>query len=351
MEIIETTSKGKEVWNNFVRANYPPVGAFLQTFEWGEFQKSIGKDVERYAVVEKKETLASFMLTKHPLPFGFSYGYTPRGPVLSKKSGNEGMFLKIIEHIRVWTKKAHPKFLFFRLEPALKSFSESIETRVKNNGFLRPGFYVQPRFNHVVLLDKTEDEIIKGFHSSTRSNIKRAENRGVTVEKKTNLSEDDFKLILSIIEDTIKRTSGENAYPKEAYFRALIKTIPCESQESNPNNLSLCVFFGYQNGEPAAFHIVLFFGETATYLYGATYTDKLNSKVSTYLHYSAMIEAKKKGMKYYDLGAIDDKLWPTITQFKRQFRGKEFSYVGNIDISVRPFFHRAYNFLRRLRKS
>jgi lipid II:glycine glycyltransferase (peptidoglycan interpeptide bridge formation enzyme) len=64
-----------------------------------------------------------------------------------------------------------------------------------------------------------------------------------------------------------------------------------------------------------------------------------------------MQEANKMGLGYYDLGGIDSARWPTLTDFKKQFRGKEFSYIGNIDIPIRPMLYRLYNVLRRKRKS
>ena len=106
-------------------------------------------------------------------------------------------------------------------------------------------------------------------------------------------------------------------------------------------------FYGYQNGEPAGTHFVLFFGKTATYLYGASFSKHLNSKVTTYLHWVAIQEAKRRGMNYYDLGGIDAKRWPKLTEFKRQFRGTEFAYIGNVDIPIRPSLYRAYDLMRK----
>ena len=121
-------------------------------------------------------------------------------------------------------------------------------------------------------------------------------------------------------------------------------------EKNSADNLSICVFNGYRNGEPAAIHFVVFFGDTATYLYGASYAEHLPSKVETYLHWTAMKEAKRRGLKFYDLGGVDEKRWPSLTVFKRQFRGQEFSYAGNIDIPLRPFLYRLYNILRTIGK-
>jgi lipid II:glycine glycyltransferase (peptidoglycan interpeptide bridge formation enzyme) len=59
-----------------------------------------------------------------------------------------------------------------------------------------------------------------------------------------------------------------------------------------------------------------------------------------------MREAKARGLKYYDLGGIDDARWPTLTNFKRQFKGQEFAYIGNLDVPIRPLLYRSYNLFR-----
>jgi len=63
-----------------------------------------------------------------------------------------------------------------------------------------------------------------------------------------------------------------------------------------------------------------------------------------------MRESKRRGMKYYDLGAVDGERWPTLTKFKRQFQGKEFFYMGNIDIPIHPLAYKAYTVIRKLRR-
>ena len=166
---------------------------------------------------------------------------------------------------------------------------------------------------------------------------------------KRSVTEADWDAFFSMAEDTIRRNSGKNVYPKRAYFDALTRAAPPITDRYDPTRLSLGMFWAEEHGRAAAINFVLFFGDTATYLYGAARTDALRSKAATYLHWAAMREARKRGLKYYDLGGIDEARWPTLTNFKRQFRGKEFSYIGNIDIPVKPVLYRIYNLARRFK--
>ena len=345
-EIHIAAALSKAAWNMFVKNNYPLVGAFMQTWEWGEFKQSIGRKIERYFLYSGNEPIAAFTLVHHLLPFGLSYGYIPRGPVIAKNYMQSLKSLDIFKAIKNWAKQKFPEMIFLRLEPPISQVS----FKGRDNSFHIPDYYIQPRHNTGVYLEPSEEDILANFHFSTRRNIRVAEKRGITAAMKPDIAEVDYDLFFNMVKDVAKRNSGKNAYPNRAYFHSLFKTIPMAAGVHDTDNLSIGAFYGYQYSKPAAIHFVLFFGDTATYLFGASHTDCLSSKVETYLHWAAMKEAKIRGMKFYDLGGIDENYWPTLTKFKRQFHGKEFHYVGNIDIPMRPIMYRAYNILRKLSK-
>lgn len=335
----------RAAWNHFVKIHVPPVGAFMQTWEWGTFQESMGKKIERYFIVEKGIPIACALVVYQMLPFGFSYAYLPRGPVVSKEALRAGKLGAIFTTIKTFAHSNPNKIIFLRVEPPIPS----LDLQGLTERFTPLSYYVQPRYNHTIPLDVPIEEIIKRFHSSTRSNIHRAENRGVTVSVSESISAESFEEFFGMIADTITRNHGKNAYPSRVYFQKLLE-LANGSKDMSSETLSVRVFSGFQNGEPAATHIVMFFGTTATYLFGAAYTNKLNSKVVTYLHYKGMAEARDRGYQFYDLGGIDPLQWPAITEFKRQFHGVEFEYVGNIDIPVKPLLYHLYNIFRMIWK-
>lgn len=345
MQITPAQSSDRESWNIFIRNNYPPVGVFMQTWEWGEFKKDWGKKIERFFVTDGDQLIAAFMLAEHSLPFGFSYGYLPRGPVLAKTLDQQKINA-VFSFIRDWAVQKYRHLIFLRLEPPVQ---EEVVAKLEKKHFFRPDYYIQPKYNLTLDLTKPEEEILASFHSSTRSNLNRAERRGVTVTLKNHRQDINQSDFWQMTKDTISRNSGKNLYPPRTYFDSMFKILPALEDETSPDQLSIGTFCGYQHDKPAATHYVLFFGDTATYIYGASATECLKSKVTTYLHWQAAREAKTRGFKYYDLGGIDEKLWPSITTFKRQFGGLEFTYVGLIDIPLQPRLYKLYNFLKKLR--
>ena len=95
-------TKASQIWNNFVIQHN---GSFLQSWEWGEFQQTVGKKVFYLEVHEMRG-----LVIGHALPLGIKYFYIPRGPV-GEKNSFPAWFKKISEH----AKQAGAVFL--RIEP------------------------------------------------------------------------------------------------------------------------------------------------------------------------------------------------------------------------------------------
>lgn len=344
IKIVSVQDKDQQNWDDFVIKNYPPVGAFMASWEWGNFQRALDRKVERYLITIEKKIVGVFTLVYCHLPLGMYYGYVPRGPVISDFFDTEEKIRDLFKTIEQWVKKYLTNFVFVRLEPPI-----SKKAGIKGKSFVFPDYYIQPRRNLAINLNQTEKEILANFHPSTRANVKKAERKGVTVEIKKDISPDDFDHFFGMARDTVARNNGKNIYPNRLYFETLVKTLPSIGAKKS-DKLSFCFFYGYRENKPAAMNLILFFGDTATYLFGVAYTEQLPSKVTTYLHWYAMEESKKMGFKYYDLGGIDEKLWPSLTIFKRRFGGEEPEYIGNVDVVTRPLAYRMYNFFRKIKK-
>ncbi|MFB6226238.1 MAG: hypothetical protein ABEJ02_02715 [Candidatus Paceibacteria bacterium] len=67
--------KSKDNWNKNLDQN---CSRFLQSWEWGEFKRSLGKDVYRLQLKDNGKLKAQAQGIKHELGAGFSYLYFPR---------------------------------------------------------------------------------------------------------------------------------------------------------------------------------------------------------------------------------------------------------------------------------
>jgi len=105
----------------------------------------------------------------------------------------------------------------------------------------------------------------------------------------------------------------------------------------------------YQNKIIAA-NIVIFHGERATYLHGASDYEYRNFMAPYLLHWEVIKYARDHGFTEYDLWGIDEKKWPGVTRFKRGFGGKEINYIGSYDYVFQPFWYAMYKVRQSLKK-
>lgn len=344
MEVIEAQLEQRGTWNDFVIANFPPVGAFLESWEWGEFKERLGTDIKRFIVKDGPRWLAAAAFERHAAPLGVCYLYAPRGPVLDR------LIIEDVEKVTALFRALESRLKDFFRQCAFARFEPPFKEEPLvffKKPFYLPRYYIQPRYNTTVNLAPPEAEILGAFSRDMRQDVRAAERRGTQVKIMDNFDAGHYAAFQGMQKDTSGR-AGKNVYPSRAYYDALFVAFSPFSKMSM-GLPAIGAFFAFADSLPVACHVVVFFGKTATYLYGASYSGKESSKATSYLHWIAMREAKARGCEWYDLGGIDSARWPSLTYFKRQFNGREFQYIGNADMVFRPAVYRFYNFLRRLR--
>lgn len=323
----ELTGEQKEDWNRFVIKQN---GCFLQSWERGEFQKFVGREVNFL----KNENLQA-LVVKHNLPFGKSYLYCPRGPVinLNLKSQNSKPQLKT-QNFLDETKKISKESdaIFIRIEPTF----DISEDDLKELGFIKTK-NVQPSKTLVLDLSLSEEELLTQIHEKTRYNIGLAKRRGVIV-RKTDYNEKDFEIFWKLLNLTAKR-QGIRIFPKEYYSKQL--TI-------NSKQFYNLLFIAEYQDKPIAANLVNFFGQTATYLHGGW--DKYHRSLMAphLLQWEQIKEARNRGCELYDFWGIDEQKWPGVTRFKKGFGGKEVNYIGTWDLVLQPMWYKMYSLARKV---
>lgn len=342
MKIINVSAEEKEKWNYFVTEHFPPVGAFLQSFEWGEFKATLNLKIERYALVEKGRWLACFQLEIHTLPFGLQYAYAPRGPLFRKDISTDGEVNTLFTFIASYIQEKYRSYIFVRFEPPYHHVLDCYKVKP----FKVLSYYLQPKYNQIIGAETTEEELLKKMSRDIKHDIRAAERIGVVVEMKSSLDQNE-KLAFEVMKSDTKKRSGKNIFPSDLYFTNLINTFG-GYKLSNNKKPSLRFFVANKDGTPVAIYVAIFFAHTATYLYGASYSGTVSSRAPAYLHFRAITGSHKEGFQYYDLGGVDKALWPGLTYFKQQYGGETFEYIGTIDIVIRPILYRVYAFIKMM---
>jgi lipid II:glycine glycyltransferase (peptidoglycan interpeptide bridge formation enzyme) len=326
----------KNLWNNFVGSQRR--SQFLQSWEWGEFQKSIGRSIWRFGIERNGKLAAVCLLVKHDLPMGKSYFYSPRGPVVDQAYGvkeYEELLEKLINKI---TELANDNnAIFLRIEPPIEKPSE---INLAKLGFVA-GQTIQPPDTVILNLKKPEDELLSEMHQKTRYNIRLSQKKEVKIIIS---NEKDFDTFYELIKETSKREKIV-CFPKK-YYQKMIKAFREENK--------IKIFSGHCQGKILVSNLIIFFGDMATYNHGGSSNDFRNLMSPHLVQWESILEAKKLGFDYYDLRGIaptdePNHKWAGITRFKKGFGGEIIHYIGAYDLIFSSFWYQMYSLAKKIK--
>ena len=402
MRIIQINENQKEEWNKFVAENSSE--SFLQAWEWGEFQKSLGRKIFRIGVVDDNKFPAQgwsasggkfivvAFVVKYDLPLGRSYFYCPRGPVITNnlKLITDNLLKEIFDYLKSLAEKE--KALFLRFDPPMEMNNElEISPLKKGTGgiFKKTSSEIQPRDTLILDITKSEEELLKEMKQKTRYNIRlagRKELRILNLEFGTSqdslessaerLQRDGiifkkcFEEFWKLVKETSKRDKFKSHY-KDYYWKMLGSLNNSEDNLNNSegdipecrlqnylNCLQTKLYFAKYKNEIIVANIVLYFGDHCVYLHGASSSKNRNTMAPYLLQWRQILDAKKRGCKTYDFWgmssskatfrnvAFEDDTWNGITRFKKGFGGDEKNYIGAYDLVFNNIGYAIYKFIK-----
>jgi lipid II:glycine glycyltransferase (peptidoglycan interpeptide bridge formation enzyme) len=318
----------REVWNGFVHDHAPRSGAFLQTWEWGEFQRAAGYRVRRVIGADDRGPAAAAQLVEHRLPFGMRYQYCPRGPVARLDA--PGASLDVLSAVARRTRS-----LFVRFEPA--AYVRHTGSSVRSTTSLSPASTL------VTDLTLSFDDLSRNLHPKTRYNVGLAERKGVTVE----LRAGNFDEVWGLFETTATR--GQFRLHPRAYYERMLGSLSTDTCRA---------FLAVARVESKiiAANVMIDCQGTRTYLHGASANEHRDAMAPYLLHWELLKDAKREGLRLYDWwgvapeGAGESHPWAGITRFKQGFGGARLDYAGTFDLITRPTLYRVYEWIRALRR-
>lgn len=289
---------------------------FLQSPEWEEFQRSIGRRTWR---------VNGALVIRHDLPFGLHYMYCPRPSI---GFGDEGLGMRVLDTVGEIAKKE--KSVFLKIDPLRPPYPIPYT--------VYPSHSLQPRRTVVLDLCLPEEALLAAMHEKTRYNIRLAERKGVRITDR------GIRRFWDLLEETAMRDRF-STHPREYYEKMLAIRSAHFSNE---------LFFVEYRGTVLAAALVNFYrsptsiGGTATYLHGASSREYKEAMASSLLHWRIIQEIKRRGIRSYDFWGIDEERWPGLTRFKKGFGGAGLTYPSSIDVAYRPAWYMAYRIWRRL---
>lgn len=302
---------------------------FLQSWDWGEFQESVGKKVMRLQIIEEGKVVDQVQGFEFGLSFLGKYLYIPRLKILDLR------FKDIIEYL------ANVGFIFLRIEPLDKvSYDLRLMAYVCNR---------QPAQTLVLDITKPEIELLGEMHPKTRYNIHLAVRKGVVVKEEKNVE---------IFWQLNKKTTERDQFKSHGfdYYQKMLE---------NPLSRQLTAYY---NNEPIASSIFIVYNKQAVYLHGASDNKNRNLMSPYLLQWEGIKLAKKNGSKMYDFWGVSPKLdegegkitcfhnyswavghkWTGITRFKAGFGGEYKNYPEAVEIILRSGCYKLYKFAKKV---
>ncbi|MBU0598599.1 peptidoglycan bridge formation glycyltransferase FemA/FemB family protein [Patescibacteria group bacterium] len=331
MEIKEIIHK--EVLNEFIGSQ--KMSQFLQSWEWGEFQKSLDRQIWRLGVFEGDNLVGSALVIKQTLPMGKCYLYCPRGPV----GDNQDVFKEL--EFKIASLGKEQSALFVKIEPPIEKKNRQFFKDVISGFNSKPADFVQPQDSWYMDLSQSEDELLQAMHHKTRYNIRLAEKKGVTVR-------------ISGAEDLDKFWQLNLATSRRDQFSAHSKNYYQKMLETLSGSGFMKMFIAEYKGQSIAANLVTFFGDTVTYVHGASADEQRNVMAPQLLQWRQIQEAKRQGFRHYDFwgvapeGAAKEQAWSGITRFKQGFGGQGMSYVGTYDLIINPGWYKLYKLAKTI---
>lgn len=329
MDLREITDVQKAQYNKLVTH-------VMQSWEWGEFRKSLGTPIHRYGIYKNNKLIKAFQLTFHKIPFTNQFvGYLPKGPTPDKE---------LAEALTKIGKKHHCTFI--KIEPDIEQVTGN---RLQVTGeFTKSSKPLFTKYNFVLDLTKSKDEILKNMHPKFRYNIKVAQKHGVKVEERTD--DQAFQDYLNLYFATTARQNyhGHNRHYHTQVWKVL--------KEAGIVKL-LIAYYKPQtiNHElPLTAWMLLVFKDTLYYPYGGSSEEYKNVMSSNLVAWEAVKLGKKLGLQKFDLwGALGPDAspndpWQGFHQFKKKLGAESVEYVGTYDLIFNIPLYYLFTFIDKL---
>ncbi len=299
----------------------------IQSWAWGQFRQKMGAQVDRFIIEKSAGEVFFYQLPLLP----FTIGHCPKVNFINQN---------LIDHLTLLGQKR--KALFIKIEPHLLANQER-EKKLIGWG-LKRGKEIFSQYTMIVDLTQSKDQLLAGFNSKTRYNIRLAKRKGVKI------IEDNSPAAFRIYWQLTKKTTARQGFYAHnyQYHEKMWQTM---SQAGIAH-----LFRAEFQKETLATWILFKFKDGLYYPYGASSRKNRQVMPSNLLMWEAILFGKKNGCRQFDLwgtpGPNPKKTdpWYGFHRFKAGYSPEIIKLVGAYDLVIRPGLYQLYQtsyYLRR----
>ncbi len=323
-------AENREEWNGHIITTNTD-HQFLQSWEWGEFQREAGHEPVRVQVAEGGKVVDQLQGFVHRFPLGVQYLYAPRFALSHSES---------VPLVLGYLKKTG--VMFVRLEPVSEKDAGNISKTF-------PTVHRQPA--HTMFVDVRLDEVdlLGRMHAKTRYNIHLARRKGVEVREEKN-----HEIFWTLHQQTAQRDEFHGH--SKIYYEKMLRS-PITHQLT-----------AYYQDTPIATMIVVIFGNTATYLHGASSNIHRDVMAPHLLQWEAVKLGKAHECERYDVWGVSGPVekndsraatfhnytwdglhkFSRVTRFKAGLGGTVVSYPKAYEWAARPKLYSLYRMMKKV---
>lgn len=407
MKFIENIDKDKYIkfTDNHQKSH------FLQSYAWGQFCKRIKGQIPYYVGLENNDNnlVATALILLKKTPFGYSYGYCPRGFILDYSDLN--LIKEFSSYLKQFMKDK--KIIYIKFDPDISY--QDIDEEGKpieggnNNyelynymlslGYKHTGFYKlyegnQPRYTFRIDLNKDWEEIEAKMSKSFLKSVKRSELYDFEIDNEPNVenfyhliqcnsSKDDFdahnlnyyKIFTEELEkEKLVKYFNISIKPKNLInkFTKDIDNLKLELEKNKKRKIDIINQINKLEKDIEIFNTlkeekVIICSLICTYTKNRAWSMFIGSNevanltfAVTRSYYEAIKDAYNKKYDFFDLfGTPGDphttyKNLAKLHDFKRKFGDKYIEFIGEFDLVNNKLFYKMLpcllNVYRRIRK-
>jgi lipid II:glycine glycyltransferase (peptidoglycan interpeptide bridge formation enzyme) len=164
---------------------------------------------------------------------------------------------------------------------------------------------------HATALDRPEEELLAGFHTAVRRNLRAASRRGVTVSLGNSL--EDVRVFHQLHRLTRKHKYRLLAQPMSFFERVHERFAPSGR---------LLVALAHHDGDVVAGTLCLRWNDVMYYKFAASRPDRLHARPNELLAWNCMRVGQAWGCRTFDWG-VSDLDQPGLVAYKRKYATEE----------------------------
>ena len=305
----------KEIWENSLLEFDEKT--FLQSWNWGEFQKMMGNKIWRLGIFENSK-LVNLILTIEIEAKRGTFLFIPH--LVSSK------YLQVlVNYLKALSREEKADFI--RISPVLERNEENIKI-FKELGFRDAPIHMHPEVTWELDIKKPEEELISQTRKTTRYLIRQAQkNSDIRIEQSLELR--DIEKFNQLYQETVDR---------HHFVPFSLEYLKNEFLAFSQND-QLSIFLGKYKNDLVSGGIFIFWQNIAFYHHGASSLRYPKIPVSYLLLWEAIREAKNRGCKKFNFWGIAPENqrnhpWYGLTLFKMGFGGYKKEYVKTQDLQI-----------------